>query len=62
MSDPEPPPMWWEFYAPEFPDWHAWEGVNGLLYARRPRSSPAKVARAWTADGLAARVRELGGL
>jgi hypothetical protein len=29
----------------EFPGWHAWRGVNGLLYARRSRSSPAVVVR-----------------
>ena len=27
------------------PDWHVWRGVAGLLYARRPRSSPPKVVR-----------------
>ncbi|HKA95095.1 MAG TPA: hypothetical protein VKD66_02430 [Streptosporangiaceae bacterium] len=37
-------PDWWP-YAPEFPDWHVWRGVAGLLYARRPRSSPPKVVR-----------------
>jgi hypothetical protein len=38
-------PEWWP-YAPEFPHWHVWRGVAGLLYARRPRSSPPKVVRA----------------
>lgn len=38
------PPDWWP-YAPEFPHWHVWRGVAGLLYARRPRSSPPKVVR-----------------
>lgn len=35
----------------EFPYWHPWRGVAGLVYARRPRSSPPKVVRAhnWTA-------------
>jgi hypothetical protein len=37
-------PDWWP-YAPEFPHWHVWRGVAGLLYARRPRSSPPKVVR-----------------
>jgi hypothetical protein len=41
----EQTPEWWP-YAPEFPHWHVWRGVAGLLYARRPRSSPPKVARA----------------
>jgi hypothetical protein len=40
----EKAPDWWP-YAPEFPDWHVWRGVAGLLYARRPRSSPPKVVR-----------------
>lgn len=44
-------PDWWP-YGAEFPDWQAWRGVTGLLYARRVRSSPAKVARAGTVDGL----------
>jgi hypothetical protein len=29
----------------QFPDWHLWRGVGGLLYGRRPRSSPPKVVR-----------------
>jgi len=37
-------PEWWP-YAPEFPHWHVWRGVAGLLYARRPRTSPPKVVR-----------------
>ena len=37
-------PDWWP-YAAEFPHWHVWRGVAGLLYARRPRSSPPKVVR-----------------
>lgn len=40
----EQTPDWWP-YAPEFPHWHVWRGVAGLLYARRPRSSPPKVVR-----------------
>jgi hypothetical protein len=40
----EQAPDWWP-YAPEFPQWHVWRGVAGLLYARRPRSSPPKVVR-----------------
>jgi hypothetical protein len=28
----------------DFPDWHVWQGVAGGWYARRPRSSPPKVA------------------
>jgi hypothetical protein len=36
----------------QFPDWHAWRGVSGLWYARRPRSSPPLVCRNTSADGL----------
>ena len=33
--------------------WHAWEGViAGLLYARRPMTSPPLVVRAVTPDAL----------
>jgi hypothetical protein len=41
----------------QFPDWHTWLGVSGLLYARRPRSSPPKVVRAGDPAGLAAAIR-----
>ncbi len=36
----------------DYPPWHAWEGVFGLLYARRPRTSPPMVVRAVTPGGL----------
>jgi hypothetical protein len=37
----------------DYPGWHAWPGVlGGLLYARRPRSSPPLVVRSTTAEGL----------
>ena len=36
-----------------YPPWQAWEGViAGLLYARRPNSSPPMVVRSVTAPGL----------
>src|SRR6476469_4352569 len=50
-------PDWWP-YAPEFPHWHVWRGVAGLLYARRPRSTPPIVVRASDAAGLRERIRE----
>jgi hypothetical protein len=33
-------PDWWRPYTAEFPRWHVWCGVSGLLYARRSLSSP----------------------
>lgn len=32
--------------------WEAWRGVNGVLYARRVRSSPPIVLRGATADDV----------
>jgi hypothetical protein len=50
-------PDWWP-YAPEFPHWHVWRGVAGLLYARRPRSTPPMVVRAEDPVGLRDRIRQ----
>jgi len=37
----------------DYPGWHAWPAViGGVLYARRPRTSPPLVVRAVTTDGL----------
>ena len=37
----------------DYPGWHAWPGVmGGLVYARRPRSSPPMVVRSATIGGL----------
>lgn len=37
----------------DYPPWHAWRGVlGGLVYARRPNSSPPMVVRAVTTDEL----------
>ncbi len=49
-------PDWWP-YAPEFPYWHVWRGVAGLLYARRVRSSPPKVVRAKDVVDLREQIR-----
>ena len=35
---------WWA-YSSEFPRWHVWRGIAGLLYARRLMSSPPRVVR-----------------
>lgn len=50
-------PDWWP-YRREFPTWHVWRGVAGLLYARRPRSSPPKVVRGTDADALRDQIRQ----
>jgi hypothetical protein len=49
-------PDWWP-YTPEFPNWRVWRGVAGLLYARRPRSSPPKVVRGRSAVDLRDQIR-----
>jgi hypothetical protein len=37
----------------DYPGWHAWPGVlAGVVYARRPRSSPPMVVRAVTTEEL----------
>lgn len=39
--------------ARDYPAWHVWPGtVAGVLYARRPRTSPPLVVRAATTDQL----------
>ena len=39
--------------ARDYPGWHAWPGVlAGVVYARRPRTSPPMVVRAISPDGL----------
>jgi hypothetical protein len=44
-------PDWWP-HAVEFPHWHVWRGVCGLVYARRSRSSPPLVVRSVSPDEL----------
>jgi len=70
MHDEQPPaspktagednPDWWP-YAAEFPCWHAWRGVGGLVYARRPRTSPPVVVRAMDAADLREQIRRAEG-
>ena len=65
MEDEQPPtssaisdediPDWWP-YAAEFPHWHVWRGVCGLVYARRPRTSPPLVVRADNPVDLVAQI------
>jgi hypothetical protein len=49
-------PDWWP-YAAEFPQWHVWRGVCGLVYARRPRTSPPLVVRGEDAVDLRDEIR-----
>jgi hypothetical protein len=61
MHDEQPPASseitgedisdWWP-YAAEFPHWHVWRAGCGLVYARRPRTSPPLVVRAISAADL----------
>ena len=53
-------PDWWP-YAAEFPHWHVWQGVSGLLYARRPRTSPPVVVRGEDAVDLRNQMRQAEG-
>ena len=41
----------------EFPQWHLWTGVTGLLYAARQHSSPPIVVRAPNVFVLLVRMR-----
>ena len=37
----------------DYPGWHAWQAaLAGLVYARRPRTSPPMVVRATSVAGL----------
>ncbi len=46
-------PVWWpEPYRDEFPNWHVFDGVGGLRYARRLRTSPPLVIRGESAHDL----------
>ena len=49
-------PEWWS-HAGEFPHWYVWQGVAGYFYARVPRTSPARVVRAPTVEGLRDEIR-----
>jgi hypothetical protein len=49
-------PEWWS-HACEYPHWYVWRGVAGHFYARVLRTSPPKVVRALTAEGLRDEIR-----
>ncbi len=71
MSNEQPPqtlgtsydeiPEWWP-YAAEFPHWHVWRGICGLVYASRPRTSPPVVVRGEDAVDLRDQIRRAEGL
>ena len=42
----------------DHPGWHAWRGVLGLMYARRPRTSPPMVVRAVSVDQLREQIED----
>jgi hypothetical protein len=54
VPDPDSETPHW--INPAWPCWHAWAGVAGWFYARRPRTSPPKVVRAETLDGLGVQI------
>jgi hypothetical protein len=48
--------------AAEFPAWHVWRGISGLVYARKALSSPPVVLRAESPQDLRDQIRgHLGG-
>ena len=51
----------WRPYAAEFPHWHVWRGVCGLVYARRPRTGPPVVVRGEDAVDLRHQMRRAEG-
>ena len=47
--------------AAEFPAWHVWRGISGLVYASRLRTSPPVVVRAEDPRDLIDQIRaEIG--
>ena len=48
------------FGRPDKGGWQTWRGGGGILYARRPRSSPPVVLRAATPWGLRDAIRQWG--
>jgi hypothetical protein len=68
MEDQQPPagpeitqesaPDWWPCSA-EFPLWHVWRGVGGLVYARRLRTSPPVVMCAEDATDLRDQIKRV---
>ena len=54
-------PDWWRPYAAEFPRWRVWRGMAGLLYARRPLTSPPVLVRATNVDDLRDQIKNREG-
>ena len=61
QSPQEAVPGWWQPYATEFPCWHVWRGTSGLLYARRPLTSPPVVVRARDVEDLRDQIKHAEG-
>lgn len=51
-SEDEPQPV------VQWPGWVWWRGVNGLMYARRPRTSPPWTVRAHNFTALLGAIRK----
>ena len=51
----EPPTL--EDVAREFPRWHCWRGISGLVYARREMTSPPALVRGEDAVDLRDQIR-----
>lgn len=41
----------------EFPRWHTWKGISGLVYASRRKTSPPAVVRGEDATDLRDQIR-----
>ena len=44
--------------AKRYPHWHRWDGISGLIYARRKLSSPPAVVRATSEQELADKITQ----
>lgn len=47
-----------ELYG-RYPGWECWVSVTNMLMARRRKSSPPKVVRDLTAEGLATKIEQI---
>jgi hypothetical protein len=55
-------PDWWPApYREQYPLWHVWSGIGGLLYARRMMSSPPRVVRGESVEDLHRKIEAQAG-